>query len=93
MARKEPIDIQVQEDLFVQWRKDRENSVAEQMENFKISQRKRAIGERLLELQRKEEWLSYFDEQDRIHAGIQTARIKKAVNAVEEEVYVAAPNE
>lgn len=64
------------------------------MDELRTRDKKEDIVKRLLELKKKEERLSYFDQKDQITVGMSRAPYFESLESVqEEEQFVAAPGE
>lgn len=59
-------DITAQGDLLVKWSKEQENELNQQIKNFTIELKKESIMQRLADLERQEETLTFFDKQQQI---------------------------
>lgn len=59
-------DIEAQTSMFTRWTKEQETELATQVKNVLIDLKKKSIMERLDQLERQEEILTYFDRRDEI---------------------------
>lgn len=94
ISKTEAYDMEKQEKLHSEWINKREESLKQEMEVIKIDQEKKDIAEKLIQLQKREEKLSYFEQLEKIKLGIQRApKIVPIKEVTEEEEFVAAPGE
>ncbi|CAD5116272.1 DgyrCDS5179 [Dimorphilus gyrociliatus] len=94
IAQTEAYDIEKQEKLYKNWNEIREESLKKEIEAMKVDQEKKEIAEKLIQLQNREEKLSYFEQLEKIKLGIQRGpKIVPITEVKEEEEFVAAPGE
>jgi len=87
-------DIETQVELYRQWSDDRQTEVDRQVEQRRVDQKKKAIVQRILDLQAREEKLRYFEKQTQIELNIsQRPPDPHIEEAVSEEEFVAPPGE
>ena len=87
-------DIKNQDELHQKWVTDRAADIVNQIKEFEIHQKKIAIAEKLNELQRTEEKLRYFEEEQKIKLGIKRQpKFRPIEDETEKEQFVAAPTE
>jgi len=87
-------DIETQVALYRQWADDQQAEIDRQVEQHRISQKKKDLVQRILDLQAREEKLRYFEKQSQIELKISERPPDPHVEeAISEEEFVAPPGE
>ena len=87
-------DIALQRKLYEKWSVERKEDLEKQEADFALTQKKLDIATRLNELQRTEEKLRYFEQEQKIKLGIKRQpRMPPPEAEAEQEQFVAAPGE
>ena len=87
-------DIETQVALYRQWAEDRQTEVDRQVEEHRVSQKKKDLVQRILDLQAREEKLRYFEKQTQIELKISERPPDPHLEeAVSEEEFVPPPGE
>ncbi|GAB1597269.1 28S ribosomal protein S27, mitochondrial-like [Argonauta hians] len=83
-------DINQQVSNFVQWSNDRRRLVQQQIETYRKAAKRKEIEEKLLEIQEKEEILTFFERKNQLGLNIQIGErkeklLKKCIQKTQEE--------
>ncbi|KAL5004737.1 hypothetical protein ScPMuIL_018193 [Solemya velum] len=66
IPKHQSADIEVLTELIQKWNQDRSNMLDEQLYQYEIREKKEAIEQKLIELQEKEELLTFFENENQI---------------------------
>jgi len=87
-------DIETLSSLYRRWSDERQSELDEQLERYRVEQKKKDIVQRILDLQAREEKLRYFEKQTQIELKISERPPDPHIEeAVSEEEFVPPPSE
>lgn len=66
IPKHESSDIEVLTTLLQKWNEDRSSMVDDQLHQYEIREKKRSIEQKLIDLQEKEELLTFFEKENQI---------------------------